>query len=96
MAANDDQDFIEDVGDMIKHFSGLQGMSASNAEALASAVTKTIRNNYQGERVSIKKQPRKDLVARQIRMLFNGRNAKELMERYGISRSTLYRIVGKR
>ena len=96
MAANDDPDFIDDVGDMIKHFSALQGMSSTNADALAEAVTKTITDNYQGERVSIKKPQPNLSRSREIRMLFNGKNARELMERYSISRATLYRIVGKK
>lgn len=92
--ANNDEDFIDDVSEMITHFSALQGMSTPNANALAAAVTKKIEDKYQGERVNIKRRRKVQERYRKIKDQFNGKNAKELMEQYGVSRSTLYRILG--
>jgi len=55
----------------------------------------TIRQSYGGIPAMIKHGPRK-CTERQVNIIrreFNGRNRRELQEKYGISRATLYRYL---
>lgn len=88
MADNDD-DFVASIGDMISYFMDLRGLPESDCNALAQAVTEQIRAQYQGERVTIRKKP-PDIQA-QVQAAYNGRNVAELAEHFGISRSCVYR-----
>lgn len=90
----DDADFVDQVGEMIVYFTRVRGMSDDDGCGLADAVTSEIRAHFSGERVSIRKSAisRRQLAAN-IRRDFNGTNLDEIMERYRVSRSTVYRYA---
>jgi DNA invertase Pin-like site-specific DNA recombinase len=88
MADNED-DFVASIGEMISYFMDLRGLPKNDGNALAQAVTEQIRNRYQGERVTIRKKPHN--IRAQVRAAYNGRNANELADHFGISRSCVYR-----
>ena len=94
MAESSESDFVEEVGEMISYFTSLRGLPDADGIALAAAVTNWIRENYKGERVRIKKVLTGCQRAR-IKAEFNGTNLAEIMERYGVSRSTVYRKLGE-
>ncbi len=87
MGENSEAYFVDEVSDMIIYSSKL-GLSG---EALAKAVTEWIQENYQGERITIKKVLTKRLQD-EIRNTFNGRNMREVVEQYGVHRATVYRV----
>ena len=78
---------------MIEYFTVKRGMSKKDGAALSEAVQKWIRDNYNGERVRIKKGQRRSEYADQIKREFDGTNMGEITERYGVSRSTVYRCL---
>lgn len=90
MADNDD-DFVASIGDMISYFMDLRGLPESDCNALAQAVTEQIRAQYQGERVRIRKQAPD--IRDQVRAAYTGDNVGELARYHGISRATVYRYV---
>ena len=90
MADNDD-DFVASIGEMIRYFLDLRGMPESDCSALSAAVTEQIRKQYQGERVTIRKQA--PAVRDQVCAAFTGDNAQQLATHFGISRATVYRYV---
>lgn len=86
-------DFVESIGETITYFTDLRGMAEPDGMALAAFVMQSIRDRYQGERVTIKRKcPRADLRSR-VRAEHNGRNVAELAERYGITRQTVYNYL---
>ncbi len=89
-----DDDFVESVGSMIDYYMDLRGNPPEDCQALAKAVMQSIRERYQGERVTIRK--RTSSIKRQIRAEFNGQNIEEIMHRYGVSRATVYRYLGRK
>lgn len=90
---NNDPEFLDDVGEMIRHFTKLQGLPEADARALADAVTKRITENYNGQRINIKKPRKWQDDAEKIRAQFDGTNAKKISKAYGVSRATIYRII---
>ncbi len=91
MVEDTNDDFVEAVGEMIIYSAG----AAVDTAALAAAVKSLIRNHYGGARVRIRK-PSKHYENRQgIKAAFDGTNVAEVMERYGVSRATVYRIVNE-
>jgi len=88
-------DFVESLGEMIQHFMDIKGNPHSDCLALSNAVKNQVREQYEGERIFIKKskhgqKQRRDCI---IKKEFNGQNAQQLMQRFGVSRATIYRIV---
>jgi hypothetical protein len=96
VAVDTDFDFVTEVGDMIEHFMILRGQPPDDCVALSNAVKAQIRFMYKGDRVRIRSGRPACVTHAQIKANFDGTNIKEIMERYGVSRSTVYRIVGSR
>lgn len=65
------------------------------ASAIAHEIVQGMRARFGGDDVYV---PAPDKSARdeRVREMFNGRNIKELMQLFGLARSTVYRIVGRR
>lgn len=65
------------------------------ASAIAHEIVQGMRTRFGGDDVYV---PAPDKSARdeRVREMFNGRNIKELMQLFGLARSTVYRIVGQR
>ena len=63
------------------------------ASAIAHEIVQGMRARFGGDDVYV---PAPDKSARdeRVREMFNGRNIKELMQLFGLARSTVYRIVG--
>jgi len=95
MAESKDPDFVEEVREMICYFTSERGLPEEDGLSLAAAVTNWIRENYKGERVSIKTRNFRYLHAEQIKAEFDGTNLAEIMKRYSVSRATVYRIAGE-
>lgn len=88
-----DFDFVEELGEHIEYAFSLRGLPDADGVWIAAWVKATIRKNRRGERVSIiTRQPRHQ-HAREIKAEFDGTNLAEIMKRYGVSRSTVYRIA---
>jgi len=86
-------DFVSRVGEMITYFMDIRGNTESDCHALAEAVKNEIRQEFAGERVSIRKQYNCTPYADKIAAEYNGNNMDEIRERYGVSRSTVYRCL---
>lgn len=71
------------------------GMNEAFASLHAAAILRGLSARYGGAEVYI---PAEDKTERNaaIRAEFNGRNAHDLIRKYGISRAWLYKIVGDR
>ena len=56
-----------------------------------------IRENYGGERYMLRRGYRRysPAMKRRIAAEFNGKNSKQLIDRYGVSKSTFYQIIRK-
>jgi Mor family transcriptional regulator len=65
------------------------------ANAMAHEIVEGMRARFGGDDVYV---PAPDKSARdeRVREMFNGRNIKELMQLFGLARSTVYRIVGEK
>jgi DNA invertase Pin-like site-specific DNA recombinase len=85
----DEDDFVASIGEMISYFLDLRGLPESDCNALSQAVTEQIRNQYRGERVTIRKKPPN--IRAQVRAAYNGSNANDLARQFGISRSSVHR-----
>jgi len=90
-----DADFVDSIGEMISYFMEIKGNTAEDCKSLSQAVKNEIREQYKGERVSIKKQKQKHIHAAAIKKEFNGTNLKEIIDRYGVSKTTVYRLINK-
>tara|TARA_R110002096_G_scaffold198973_1_gene382743 strand:+ start:262 stop:546 length:285 start_codon:yes stop_codon:yes gene_type:complete len=93
--ADKDPDFVDEVGEMIEYFMRTRKVADGDATALAVAVKNAIREQYRGERVRIRVGQRRCEYAAQIKSEFDGTNMSEITERYGVSRATVYRIIGE-
>lgn len=98
--ANTDEDFVESIGEMISYFLDLRGVGESDCHALSAAVTEQIRERYQGERVTIRKSDQQRLERHQIRdkvrqARADGCTIKQIMERFNISRRTVFNYLQK-
>lgn len=69
------------------------GLHEQYASTLAEGIWERFRERWGGSRMHI---PAVDRAARNaaIRDAFDGRNHSEVCARYGISRATLYRVIG--
>lgn len=52
-----------------------------------------VRNHFKGARAYVAAKPDTAQTAVQVLTLFNGRNAREVARRLGISRATVYRVL---
>ncbi len=94
MAKINDDDFVDEVGEMIIY----SAAAHIDAHALAEAVKQTIRDRYRGEQITIKKTTKEVLQRRfedraGIQAMYDGQNVPEIMERFRVSRATVYRII---
>ena len=71
------------------------GMADGEAAWVAREVETRVRERYGGRRVYIAAPTREERNAA-IRKEYNGRNRDEICRRWGISRTTLYRLLGER
>lgn len=73
------------------------GLEPDQAKTIVGDYFDGIRESYGGERYMLRRGFRKysPAMKRRIAAEFNGRNAKQLIARYGISSSTFYAIVKK-
>lgn len=88
-------DLQANVTETIRH---QQGGSEVEASKLAERIIDNLRRTYGGEAIYIPKGPTlRDRAARDrdIRRRFNGNNIGELIQKTGLSRSQIYRIVGR-
>jgi Mor family transcriptional regulator len=65
------------------------------ASAMAYEIVEGMRARFGGDDVYVP-APDKQSRNERVREMFNGRNLKELMQVFGLSRSTVYKIVGRR
>lgn len=86
--------------DMVEIVRAELGMHEREAFSLAQAIVRGLRARYGGERLGYRgiyiPAPSKEQRNAAIRKEFDGTNVKEVMERHGIKRTQIYRIVGKR
>ena len=86
-----DQDFLDSLADMISYCTDPRSGVEPDGQALAAAVTDLVRERY-ATRATQAAHRRAEIRAA-VRNEFNGRNCREIMERYGISRRTVYRYL---
>ncbi|MBS7244093.1 MAG: hypothetical protein KIG98_07125 [Comamonas sp.] len=76
------------------------GVGEDEAARIAAVIVHGMRQRYGGTRLGRRglyiPVPCKEERNAAVRREFNGTNGPEVMRRYGIKRSTLYTIVGKR
>ncbi len=75
---------------MIETFMRFRGNTPQDGAALATAVKAEIRLRFKKDRQKITSHQ-----IEQIKREFNGQNQQLIMERYSISRATLYRYLHK-
>ena len=88
-----DQDFLDSLADMISYCTDPRSGVEPDGQALAAAVTDLVREQYASPTLQKKHQRAKIRAA--VRAQYNGRNCQALMERYNISRATLYRYLNQ-
>ena len=104
----DKEEHSTTVACMVATFLSLRGVPESDYKALSSAVRVVtdeaiekqinsvdykIRSEFKGETIYIKKQCLGTPHAEAIAAEYTGKNMAEIRERYGVSRSTVYRCV---
>lgn len=89
------EDFVDRLGEMIIYFMDIRGNHERDCQALAEAVKNEIRKEFKGERVSIRQPYKGTPHADKIATEYNGSNMDEIRERYGVSRSTVYRCLNR-
>ena len=72
---------------------GRCGLTAREAADMAQSVEESLRRDYAGQRPYVPAVTRAERN-RQIRAAFDGRNGEAVCRQFGISKSTLRRIVG--
>lgn len=76
------------------------GMHEVDASRIAAALVVGLRKRYGGERLGRRglyiPAPSKQERNEAIRRDFDGTNGEEVMKRHSITRSTLYRVIGRR
>lgn len=86
--------------DMVEIVRAELGMHEREAFVLAQAIVRGLRSRYGGERLGYRglyiPAPSKVQRNAAIRQEFDGTNLKEVMERHGIKRAQIYRIVEER
>jgi len=86
-----DDVFFDDLTEEIEYYTVKKGMTATDAQIIASTVVKQIRERYAGIELYLKKGRGAHPAAARIRAEFNGSNLTEIMERYHVSRTTVYK-----
>jgi len=104
------EDFVSRMGEMISYFMDVRGMPDTDCHSLSAAVQsqineylaekveevqQEIRKEFKGETIYIKQGYRGTPHAEAIAAEFTGKNMDEIMERYGVSRCTVYRCVNR-
>jgi len=90
-------DFVTTLIDAMKQAMNQFGIPPDKTEAVATHLEQFIRRSLSGDKVYIPSGRRTSIERRnhEIRQVFNGRNHDALCRRFGISKSTLYRILRK-
>ena len=88
-----DDEFLAELAEAIKFAQGAR----LTGDDLARYACGAIRDRYQGQQHYIRKgRGMAKETADSIRREFDGTNAAEIMERYSVSRSTVYRICASK
>lgn len=95
MSAKQDDYGIELLYELTAAIQEGLGYEERVAAELAQPITEALRRRNPAERLYIP-APDKRERDESVRREFNGRNAREICHRHGISRSRLYEIVGSR
>ena len=88
----DNDEFLAEVGEMIEYY---YENGPKDGAALARAVTEQVRSRFGGDQVYVRKGIGRHWAADRIRAEFDGTNLAEIMERYGVSRTTVYKYARK-
>lgn len=74
------------------------GLHEQYAATLAEPIVNGLKKKFSGQAVYIAKNTRPDVAQRnqEIRREFNGRNLEEIMTKYDLGKTSIYKIVGKK
>ncbi len=74
------------------------GLHEQYAATLAEPIVNGLKKKFSGQDLYIAKNQRTDISQRNevIRREFNGRNLEEMMKKYDLSKSSIYKIVGNK
>lgn len=93
---SDDATFIEFLSSAITYISQSQGVSLSTSEVISKSVIDAVKFKYSRCRVTIKLDRPSLEKTKKIKDEYNGSNMMEIIERYGVSRSTVYRMLKRK
>lgn len=97
MTDKPDPDFVDELGKIIIDFMSMRGLPDADGMSLSQAAMNWVRETYEGDRIWIRKgRAQKKPHVEKIRAEFDGTNLAEIMRRYDVSRTTVYRIVRER
>jgi len=74
------------------------GFHEQYAATLAEPIVNGLKKRFSGQEIYIAKNPRPDVALRneEIRREFNGRNLEDMMTKYGLGKTSIYKIVSKK
>jgi Mor family transcriptional regulator len=74
------------------------GLHEQYATTLAEPIVNGLKKRFSGQEIYIAKTERTDIAVRDenIRQEFNGRNLVQIMRKYKLGKSSIYKIVGKK
>lgn len=81
---------LAEIASILREETGLRDPLAT---MVAEAVLRGLRKRRGGTEVYVPQTVRRTEIAQAVRQMFDGRNRDEVCRRFGISTSTLYRIV---
>jgi len=88
-----DEDFLTTLADLICYCTDPRSGVEPDGQALAAAVTDLVREQYADP--TLQKKHQREKIRSAVRSQYNGRNCQALMDRYNISRATLYRYLNQ-
>jgi Mor family transcriptional regulator len=88
--------FVVNMGQVVYNKARAYGLSETECGSIAVEIMDEINHLYQGERVTIRKVQQRLHLKKRIAAEFDGTNLAEIIERYGVSRSTVYRYAAAR
>ena len=91
-SGSNNDEFLGELGEMIEYYFE---NGPKDGAALARAVVQQVGHRFGGVELYIKKGQGRHPAANKIRQEFDGTNLAEIMERYCVSRSTVYRLSKK-
>ena len=90
-------ELINSIEDSLKYLCELRGYDADFVKTATEYVSLKLCQRFQGDQIRIKKPPTgKPKRNQSIKKMYNGRNMSAVCERFGITPSTVYRVIKRK